>query len=295
MEMSLLSSFAGFRSSQTRICANYAFCEGLSLPLRRSHGQPVEFLAHFDLARQPRARLHLVGEIEHVLFHGRRLADLLAPGVVDIDVTGRAGAGAAAFRLDAGHAVVDRRLHDGGADLAFDGARRAGGIDESDFDHGGMTNRRREAARVNGMDKEGAVGPPLLMGLRRPAPVRTNEWRQTWLRSRFGRGQWSRKAPPRRAAIAALASTVAALSSSTASSSAAAPDLPLATRSNCSAARATRQAPIPRAEPVSVWAAAAARAGLAPAMRSSMITVWRTKISRTSRSSRRSPKVMRPR
>src|SRR5580704_2216814 len=287
MELSLLQSFAGFRSSQTRICANYAFCESLSLPLRRSHGQPVEFLAHLDLARQARARLHLVGEIEHVLFHGRRLADLLPPGVVDIDVAGRAGAGAAAFRLDAGNGVLDRRLHDGRADLAFDGARRAGGIDESDFDHGGMTNRRREAERGNGTDKEWPSGCPYLW----VCAGRRQCGEMSGVRLR--RGQWPRKTSPRRAAIAALASTVALLSSSTAWSSAAAPDLPLATRSNCSAARATRQAPIPRAEPVSVWAAAAASAGSAPAMRSSMITVWRTKISRTSRSSRRSPSVMR--
>src|ERR1700730_3071904 len=124
----------------------------LGLPLRRSHGQPVEFLAHLDLARQARARLHLIGEIEHVLFHGRRLADLLPPGVVDIDVAGRGGAGTADTRLDAGTAVLDRRLHDGRADLAFDGARRTDSIDESDFDHGGMTNRRRKAAVENGTD-----------------------------------------------------------------------------------------------------------------------------------------------
>src|ERR1700722_17810626 len=135
----------------------------LGLPLRRSHGQPVEFLAHLDLARQPRARFHLIGEIEHVLFHGRRLADLLPPGVVDIDVAGRAGAGAAAFRLDAGNAALDRRLHDGRADLAFDGARRAGSIDESDFDHGGMTNRRWEAEFCDVTDEEWPSGCPYLL------------------------------------------------------------------------------------------------------------------------------------
>src|ERR1700722_10851447 len=261
----------------------------LGLPLRRSHGQPVEFLAHLDLARQPRARLHLIGEIEHVLFHRRRLADLLPPSVVNIDVAGRAGAGPAAFRLDAGNAVLDRRLHDGRADLAVDGARRAGGIDESDFDHGGMTNRRRESGDWKRPEKEWPSDRPYLL----VCAGRRQCGRMSGVRLR--RGQWSRKTSPRRAAITALASMAALFSSSTASSSAAAPDFPLATRSSCSAARAIRQAPIPRAEPVSVWAAAAASAGSAPAMRSSMITVWRTKISRTSRSSRRSPSVMRPR
>src|SRR5271163_3207301 len=50
---------------------------------------------------------------------------------------------------------------------------------------------------------------------------------------------------------------------------AASADWPPAAYSSRSAARAMRQAPIPRADPTSVWAAAAASAGSAPAMRSS--------------------------
>ena len=68
-----------------------------------------------------------------------------------------------------------------------------------------------------------------------------------------------------------------------------APVSPAAACSSRSAACATRQAPMPRAEPLSVWAAAAATAGSAPAIRSSMSTVWRAKISKTSRSRLRSP------
>jgi len=43
-----------------------------SAPLigRRAHDQAVEFLRDLDLARQPRGRLHLEGEVEHVLFLG---------------------------------------------------------------------------------------------------------------------------------------------------------------------------------------------------------------------------------
>jgi len=70
------------------------------LTLGRRNGETVEFVAHLDLARQARVRPHVEAEIEHVLFHRRGAADLLAPGFVDIDMARRAGAGAAAFRLD---------------------------------------------------------------------------------------------------------------------------------------------------------------------------------------------------
>src|ERR1700688_1292222 len=69
------------------------------LPLRRPHHQAVEVLAHLDLAREARVRLHVEGEIEHVLLHRRGLAGLLLPALVDVDVTGRARACTAAFGL----------------------------------------------------------------------------------------------------------------------------------------------------------------------------------------------------
>ena len=53
-----------------------------------------------DLAGQPRIRPHVVTEVEHVFFHRRRFAGLFAPGLIDIDVTGRTGAGPAAFGFD---------------------------------------------------------------------------------------------------------------------------------------------------------------------------------------------------
>src|SRR5207253_10076877 len=81
---------------------------------RRDH-EPVEFVADLDLARQARIRPHVEAEIQHVLFHWRGRAYLFAPGFIDINVAGRAGAGAAAFGLDAGNAVADGGFHHGRA------------------------------------------------------------------------------------------------------------------------------------------------------------------------------------
>ena len=111
--------------------------------------ETVELVGHLDLAGQPRVRLHVVAEVEHVLLHRRRPADLLAPRLVDIDVAGRAGAGAAALGLDAGHVVLDRRFHHGRADLGIDRAGGAGGIDEGDLGHGpSAVGKRRPDGRA---------------------------------------------------------------------------------------------------------------------------------------------------
>src|SRR5262245_24947773 len=90
------------------------------LPLRSRDYEAVENLGHLDLARQAGIRPHVVAEIEHVLFHGRWRTDLLAPRFVDIDVAGRARAGAAAFGLDPGDSVLDRCLHHGRSRLRVD-------------------------------------------------------------------------------------------------------------------------------------------------------------------------------
>src|SRR5579872_5437396 len=70
---------------------------------RRRDGEAVERGRHLDLAGEARGGPDLEGEVEHVLLHLRGLAHDLAPFVGDIDVAGRAGAGAAAFGLDAGN------------------------------------------------------------------------------------------------------------------------------------------------------------------------------------------------
>src|SRR5262245_34052812 len=106
----------------------------LRLPLRHAHHQAVELLGHLDLAVEPRARPHVVAEVEHVLLHRRGTAGALAPGVVDIDMAGCAGT--AALGLDAGHVFLDRGFHPGRAELAFDLVGSAVRTDVGDLGHG---------------------------------------------------------------------------------------------------------------------------------------------------------------
>src|SRR5580658_5990811 len=63
-----------------------------ALPGGGADHQAVERRRHLDLAGQAGGRPHLECEIEHVLFHLRRLADDLAPFRRGIDVAGRASA-----------------------------------------------------------------------------------------------------------------------------------------------------------------------------------------------------------
>src|SRR5436190_17028905 len=71
-------------------------------------------------------------------------------------MTGGAGAGAAAFGLNAGNVVLDRRFHHGRAHFGVDGAGRSGGIDIGDLGHAlGAAHRRKirpdgRAASSNG-------------------------------------------------------------------------------------------------------------------------------------------------
>src|SRR5208337_4130327 len=69
----------------------------LSLFGGRRDDEAVQRLADLDLAGEPRIRPDLEGEVEHVLLHLRGLADDFSPVFRDIDVAGRAGAGAAAL------------------------------------------------------------------------------------------------------------------------------------------------------------------------------------------------------
>src|SRR5262249_24810832 len=105
------------------------------LPLGHSHDQALELVRHLDLTGQPRVRAHVVAEVEHVLFHRRRLAGARAPGLLDIDMAGPAGDGATALGLDAGHVVLDRCFHHGRAGLAFDRVGGAVRADEGNIGH----------------------------------------------------------------------------------------------------------------------------------------------------------------
>src|SRR5262245_23293696 len=121
----------------------------LGLPVGCAHHQAVELGRHLHLAGQARVRLHVVAEVEHVLLHRRRLAHRRTPRLVDMHVAGGAGAGAAAFRLDAGNAVLDGRLHHGRAELTLDRAGGAFMIDIGDFRHtiGGTIQDTRQRWR----------------------------------------------------------------------------------------------------------------------------------------------------
>jgi hypothetical protein len=105
---------------------------------RPPHDQTVELVADLDLAGEPRIGFHVEAEIQHVLLHRRRRADDLGPGFVDIDVAGGAGAGPAAFRLDARNAALDCILHHRGAVFGIHDAAFAAMVDKGDLGHLGL-------------------------------------------------------------------------------------------------------------------------------------------------------------
>src|SRR5579872_4373510 len=120
----------------------------LSLLRGRRHGEAVQFIADLDLAGEPGIGPHLEGEIEHVLLHLGGLARLFRPFLGDVDMTGRAGASAPAFGLDARNRVAERRLHDRCADLRVDGARLSGRVNERDLGHRNEFFLGKTAARA---------------------------------------------------------------------------------------------------------------------------------------------------
>src|ERR1700730_3879542 len=81
----------------------------LVLALRQADDQTIERLADFDLAREPRVGLGERGEAENVGFLRARYrrSDDAKPAFIEIDMTGGAGAFAAAIGVDAGDIVVD--------------------------------------------------------------------------------------------------------------------------------------------------------------------------------------------
>ena len=103
---------------------------------RRAHHQPVEFGRHLDLAGQPRVRPHVEGGVKLFFLFGAGGADLVGPGFIDVDVTGRAGAAATAFGDDARNVVAQRGFHHGRAEFGFDIVHGAVMFDESDLGHG---------------------------------------------------------------------------------------------------------------------------------------------------------------
>src|SRR6266446_2070518 len=245
------------------------WCSGL--PLRRRHHETVKRVAHLDLARQPRIRPHIEAEIQHVLFHRGRRADLLAPGLIDIDMACRAGTGAAAFGFDTRNGIADRGFHHGRAVLDINGAGFAGMVDKADFGHVCSCCRIRRS----GLSYNGSIRSALAVGAKTSSmPLRFD-----------GRDQDRRRI----ASIAMRACTIASLRSLSASDG----SWPFSTAaSRWPAASATPNAPIAPAEPFSVCASAPASAGEAARL-PIRLAAWAENIVSTSRSSLASPRLMR--
>ena len=104
---------------------------------RHAHHQPVQLWRYRDLAGQPRVAAHVEGEVEHFLFVALRQAHAVQPFGADVDMAGGAGAGAAAFGIDAGPAVGDGGAHEAVAVRGLHGVLAAAVFYEGDGGHGG--------------------------------------------------------------------------------------------------------------------------------------------------------------
>src|SRR6185437_13242031 len=93
---------------------------GSVLRFRHAHHQTVQLRCRADLTGEPRIGRRVLREVQHRLFHFRFRRQLVGPSRIDIDMTGGAGAGAAAIRIDAGNAVLDRPFHHRPADAELD-------------------------------------------------------------------------------------------------------------------------------------------------------------------------------
>src|SRR5580698_6153558 len=69
------------------------------LAFRHAHDEAVEFRRDLDLAGQPAVGFEVLREVEHRLFHVLLGVKLSEPGLIDIDMAGGAGAGAAAIGI----------------------------------------------------------------------------------------------------------------------------------------------------------------------------------------------------
>ena len=79
---------------------------------RHAHHQPVELRRDRDLAGQPRVSAHVEGEVQHLPFAALGRAQAVQPLQMYVDMAGSAGTGAAAFGIDARHAVGDGGAHE---------------------------------------------------------------------------------------------------------------------------------------------------------------------------------------
>src|SRR5262245_61030974 len=139
------------------------------------HRQPVESIGDLDLAGQTAVLAHIEREIQHVLLHLVAGTDPLHPVWLDIDMTGRAGAGTAAIGIDSRHHVLDRRFHDGHAVLPIDLLSCPVLLDESQLCHSLRSNNDTPesgaVARYLG-DSYVEHNPPSS----RAVPIRAGQW-----------------------------------------------------------------------------------------------------------------------
>src|SRR3954452_1053592 len=107
------------------------------LAFRQADNKPVERLGHGDLAGQARIGLRQRREAQHAgLLRARwRRTSGAKPGFIDIDMTGGAGALAAAIGVDTGDVVVDGAAHDRTPDRHLDKVLAPAMFDVGDFRH----------------------------------------------------------------------------------------------------------------------------------------------------------------
>jgi hypothetical protein len=95
-----------------------------------------------QLAREPTVRLEFrFRELEHLEFFGFRLGKARDPRFVDVAMTRRARARAAALRFDPFDAVLERAFHHGVADGDFDFASTVVVLDVRHARHDGSDIR----------------------------------------------------------------------------------------------------------------------------------------------------------
>jgi hypothetical protein len=121
----LLDAILGQRNTQL---TSNLFC-------RQAHNQTVKLVRDFDLAGKAAVRLLIDNVLDQPLLHRAPLANLVEPDRVDIHVTGRALAGAAALPDDSPHFIPDRALHYGKPGRYIKHVLRAAEFDIGNFCH----------------------------------------------------------------------------------------------------------------------------------------------------------------
>src|SRR4051812_27682360 len=144
--------------------------------------EAVERIGDLDLTGEPALRPDIEGEIEHVLLHLLRLPRGLAPRLLDINVTSRAGARSPALCGDAGDRILHRGLHHSHAGLRLDDAFRPVALNKGDRGHdigalrlefnlGGSGQRLTLAPEDEGARRHARSRPVLYRAIERETPA----------------------------------------------------------------------------------------------------------------------------